>query len=67
MRHVALIAWFCVGLSSIPLAGEIAQAQNAEKRYVRIAPIKQYLMDRKAEITLARSAALSQLTQEAGK
>jgi len=59
------IACFCVALGWLPLAGGIAQTQDAETRYVRIAPIEQYLMDREAEIALARSAAPSSISSEA--
>jgi hypothetical protein len=62
---IGRIACFCVALGWLPLAGGIAQAQNAETRYVRIAPIEQYLMDREAEIALARSAAPSSISAEA--
>jgi hypothetical protein len=51
------IACFCVALGGLPLAGGIAQAQDREARYLRIAPIEQYLMNREAEIALARTAA----------
>jgi hypothetical protein len=62
---IGRIACFCVALGWLPLAGEIAQAQEAETRYVRIAPIEQYLMDREAEIALARTAAPSSISAEA--
>ena len=54
---IGRIACVCVAMGWLPLAGGIAQAQDPETRYVRIAPIEQYLMDREAEIALARSAA----------
>src|ERR1700721_3747643 len=59
------IACFFVALSWLPSAGGIAQAQEAETRYVRIAPIGQYLMEREAEIAMARSAAPSSIPAEA--
>jgi hypothetical protein len=62
---IGRIVCFCAALGWLPLAGRIAQAQEAEIRYVRIAPIEQYLMDRDAEITLARSAAPSSISAEA--
>ena len=40
-----------------------AQAQNAE--YPRMAPIERYLMDRKVEIALARSAAPASVSKDA--
>jgi len=42
-----------------------AQAQNAKEPYPSMAPLDQYLMERKAEITLARSAAPESITQDA--
>lgn len=42
-----------------------AQAQDAQVTYVKIAPIEQYLMDRNAEIALARSAAPPSISHEA--
>jgi hypothetical protein len=59
------IACFFVALSWLPSAGGIAQAQEAETRYMRIAPIGQYLMEREAEIAMARSAAPSSISAEA--
>jgi hypothetical protein len=59
------IACFCVALGWIPIAGRIAQAQDAQTRYARIAPIEQYMMDREAEIALARSAAPSSISAQA--
>jgi hypothetical protein len=56
---------FCIVLGWLALGGVIAQAQDPKTRYVRIAPIEQYLMDREAEITLARSAAPSSISSQA--
>jgi len=42
-----------------------AQAQNAKEPYPSMAPLDQYLMERKAEIALARSAAPDSITQDA--
>lgn len=46
-------------------SGSIAPAQNPEPRLERIAPIDQYLMERGAEIVLARSAAPSSISAHA--
>src|SRR5271156_575062 len=51
------ILYLCAALGWIPIAGGIAQAQDAEARYPHMAPIQQYMMDREAEIALSRSAA----------
>jgi hypothetical protein len=42
-----------------------AMAQNAEMPYPKMAPIEQYLMDRSAEIALARSAAPESISRDA--
>ncbi len=42
-----------------------AQAQDAKDPYPSMAPIEQYLMDRDAEIALARSAAPSSISRDA--
>ena len=42
-----------------------AIAQNAATRYAKMAPIEQYLMDRTAEIALARSAAPESISADA--
>jgi hypothetical protein len=42
-----------------------AQPQDAQATYTRMAPIEQYLMDRNAEITLARSAAPPSISHDA--
>ena len=42
-----------------------AQAQAAKAPYPSMAPLDQYLMERNAEITLARSAAPESISQDA--
>lgn len=42
-----------------------ARAQDAKKRYPRMAPIEQYLMERNAEITLAKSGAPASISKDA--
>jgi hypothetical protein len=59
------IACVFVTLAWLLVTGWVAPAQNAETRYQRIAPIDQYLMDREAEIGLARSAAPSSVSADA--
>ena len=46
-------------------AGWQAQAQDTKTRYPSMAPVDQYLMERNAEITLAQSAALKSISQDA--
>jgi hypothetical protein len=43
-----------------------AQAQDAKTPYPSMAPLDQYLMERSAEITLARSAAPESISQDRG-
>ena len=59
------IACLCAALGWIATAGGIAQAQDAEARYPRMAPIEQYTMDREAEIALARSGAPAAVSADA--
>jgi hypothetical protein len=59
------IACLCAALAWTPIAGAIAQAQDAEARYPRMAPMEQYTMDRDAEIAMARSAAPFSISGEA--
>src|SRR4029077_11443220 len=59
-----------IGLTSFELvvmlaAAWQAQAQDAKAPYPSMAPLDQYLMERKAEITLARSAAPESISQDA--
>ena len=42
-----------------------ARAQDAKTRYPSVAPLDQYLMERNAEIALARSAAPESISQDA--
>jgi hypothetical protein len=45
--------------------GTALRAQDAKAPYPKMAPLDQYLMDRNAEITLARSAAPESISQDA--
>lgn len=58
------IAWGAVALSGV-LGIQPAQAQDAETKYPHMAPVQEYLMDRAAEIALARSAAPEAISREA--
>ena len=59
------IACLCAALAWTPIAGGMAQAQDAEARYPRMAPMEQYTMNRDAEIAMARSAAPASISGEA--
>jgi hypothetical protein len=52
-------------LVAVPVASWQAQVQNSEAPYPRMAPIDQYLMERDAEIALARSAAPAAISNDA--
>jgi hypothetical protein len=59
-----------IALTSCPLAVMLAaawqaQAQDAKTPYPSMAPLDQYLMERMAEITLARSAAPESISKDA--
>jgi hypothetical protein len=47
------------------IATRLAAAQDAKQPYPTMAPVEQYLMDRDAEIALARSAAPDAISQDA--
>src|SRR5262245_5977732 len=55
------------GFALLPVLGTAhhAMAQDATTPYPKMAPIEQYLMDRDAEIALARSAAPDAISQDA--
>jgi hypothetical protein len=59
-----LIAFANLALLLMLTAAE-AQAQDAKAPYPSMAPLDQYLMERQAEITLARSAAPPSISQDA--
>src|SRR5258706_11506575 len=66
-KIVAMIA-----LGTFPLViglGEFrqAQAQEAKEAYPSMAPLDQYLMDRNAEIAIARSAAPEAISRDADR
>ena len=59
-----------IGFKSLALlvllgTARTATAQNVETRYPKMAPVKEYLMDRSAEIALARSAAPESISRDA--
>jgi hypothetical protein len=62
---------FCIAVFSILAAvfvlsaGRVAQAQDTKSTYPAMAPVDQYLMDRTAEIALARSAAPDSISRDA--
>ncbi len=61
-RRTRALSW--VGLVVVLTAFQ-AQAQDAKPPYPNMGPLDQYLMERNAEIALARSAAPESIAQEA--
>ena len=62
MLSIILSAFMLVAALSAPWP---AAAQDAKQPYASMAPVEQYLMDRSAEIALARSAAPDTLSRDA--
>ena len=61
-RGIALGACLLAGILGAPTR---TAAQDAQRRYASMAPVEQYLMDRPAEIALARSAAPHAISRDA--
>src|SRR5882724_2140892 len=61
--HITLLSTFA--LVAALIASRPAVAQDAKQSYTSMAPIEQYLMDRDAEIALARSAAPESISGDA--
>lgn len=62
---VRLIAHGGLALIALLIAAPQSHAQTAAPSYPRMAPLNQYLMDRDAEIALARSAAPGSISRDA--
>jgi len=62
---VKMMASWALALALSMSTARNAQAQDAKNPYPSMAPIEKYLMDRDAEIALARSAALSSISRDA--
>lgn len=63
-RFARTIAWGAISLFVV-LGIRQLHAQGVKTQYPRMAPIEQYLMDRNAEIALARSAAPEAISRDA--
>ncbi|HEX8797826.1 MAG TPA: hypothetical protein VF772_04395, partial [Terriglobales bacterium] len=59
-----MASWALALALSMSIARNV-QAQDAKNPYPSMAPIEKYLMDRDAEIALARSAAPSSISRDA--
>ena len=64
---VAIAALSATSAPARPATAQGATAQDAKDPYPTMAPIDQYLMDRDAEITLARSAAPDAISKDASR
>ena len=64
-KKVAAIAIKGFALLAVLATAQHAMAQGATTPYPKMAPIEQYLMDRDAEIALARSAAPDAISHDA--
>jgi hypothetical protein len=62
LRTIALASFALVVMAAV---ASWALAQEAKTTYPNMAPLDQYLMERSAEITLARSAAPASISQDA--
>lgn len=69
-RQIArVIVWGCVVVALLsaasPMHAQDPKAQAAQPTYPGMAPVEQYMMDRDAEIAMARSAAPEAITRDA--
>src|SRR5215470_18577467 len=64
-RNLAHNMFFIVLMLVALIASRPAAAQGAKQPYPAMAPVEQYLMDREAEIALARSAAPDAISRDA--
>jgi hypothetical protein len=62
---VNTVAFVLLALCAVLDPPQQGRAEDARPRYIRIAPVDQYLMDRDAEIALARSAAPASISAHA--
>src|SRR5277367_6176340 len=62
---VKMMASWALALALSMSTARNAQAQDAKNPYPSMVPIEKYLMDRDAEIALARSAAPSSISRDA--
>jgi hypothetical protein len=65
-KTARFFVWRSFVLAAVLAAMGQAQAQDAKTTYPNMAPVDQYLMDRNAEIALARTAAPESISKDAG-
>ena len=64
-KIVKTIAWGNLALVAVLMAAWPGKAQDTKERHPSMAPLDQYLMERNAEIALARSAAPASISRDA--
>jgi hypothetical protein len=64
-KKFTLVAWLIFALISALGTARQIQAQSNETPYPKMAPLEQYMMDRDAEIALARTAAPDSISRDA--
>jgi len=64
-KALRTIAPICFALVLVPAVASQAQTKAPKEPYPAMAPLDQYLMERKSEIALARSAAPEQVSRDA--
>jgi hypothetical protein len=65
VKKLAVVASLCFALISLLGPARLIQAQGDKAPYPTMAPLEQYLMDRDAEIAMARSAAPESISRDA--
>jgi hypothetical protein len=65
VKNLAVVASLSFALISLLWPARLIQAQGDKAPYPTMAPLEQYLMDRDAEIALARSAAPESISRDA--
>ena len=64
-KMISIMAWGCTILVLLISIGSLVpKAASQSDRYPKIAPVDQYLMERNAEILLARSAAPDSISSD---
>ena len=64
-KSIAINAFRCLGLVGMLTLARLANAQDRKMPYPNMAPLDQYLMERSAEISLARTAAPASIADDA--
>jgi hypothetical protein len=65
IKKILLVVWGVLALVAMPGVSQQVRAQETKALYPNMAPLEQYLMEKNAEIALARSAAPESISQDA--